>query len=34
MCVYSKEEENQDLGNHLTCDAVSEIFHRVSSTHN
>jgi len=30
MCVYS--EENEDLGNHFTCDAVSEIFLWVSST--
>jgi hypothetical protein len=29
MCVHSKGEENQDLENHFTSDAVSEIFFSV-----
>ena len=34
MCVCSKEEVNQDLGNQFTCDALSEIFLWVPSTLN
>ena len=33
MCVYSMGDENQDLGNNFTCDAVSEVSIGVFDAH-